>query len=143
MKTRALILTALTLLFVTTASAQQLPPGRWWRVPKIVDTLGLSQDQQNRLEAIFRTAASDLIDRKAEVEKQNIVLRGELDQQQLDRQAIRAAGAKLNDARSRLFERELMMLVDMRGVLSDAQWSRLRSELDRMRADKQPMRKRQ
>ncbi|MGZ4808793.1 MAG: periplasmic heavy metal sensor [Thermoanaerobaculia bacterium] len=144
MKTRALILTALTLLFVTTASAQQLPPGRWWRVPKIVDTLGLSQDQQNRLEAIFRTAASDLIDRKAEVEKQNIVLRGELDQQQLDRQAIRAAGAKLNDARSRLFERELMMLVDMRGVLSDAQWTRLRSELDRAKTEKpQPMRRRQ
>jgi Skp family chaperone for outer membrane proteins len=138
MKTRALILTALTLLFMTTASAQQLPPGRWWRMPRIVDTLGLSQDQQNRLEAIFRTAASELIDRKADVEKQSIALRGELDQPQLDRQAIRSAGTKLNDARSRLFERELMMLVDMRGVLSDAQWSRLRSELDRAKADRQP-----
>lgn len=121
------------LLIASTVSAQQLPPGRWWRAPKIVETLGLTEEQQTRLEAIFRGAANDLIDRKGEVEKLNIALRGELDQRQLNRQAIQQISARLSEARGRLFERELMMLVDMRGVLNEEQWTRLRAELDRMK----------
>ena len=126
------------LLAATTLSAQQLPPGRWWRAPRIVETLGLTEEQQTRLEAIFRGAANDLIDRKAEVEKQNVALRGELDQRQLNRQAIQQISGRLSEARGRLFERELMMLVDMRGVLNEEQWTRLRGELERARADRQP-----
>ena len=127
------------LVVATTASAQQLPPGRWWRAPRIIETLGLTEEQQTRLEAIFRGAANDLIDRKAEVEKQNVALRGELDQRALNRQAIQQIASRLSEARSRLFERELMMLVDMRGVLNEDQWGRLRAELDRAKQEKQPL----
>jgi hypothetical protein len=141
MKARTVILAALTLVFMTTASAQQLPPGRWWRVPQIVQVLGLSEDQQNRLEAIFRGAANELIDRRGEVEKLNIALRGELDRPQLDRQAIQKIAVRLSEARGRQFERELMMLVDMRSVLNDEQWTRLRNQLDRVREEKQAGRK--
>jgi Spy/CpxP family protein refolding chaperone len=125
------------LLLASSVSAAELPPGRWWRQPPIVQMLALSDDQQSRLEAIFRGAANDLIDLKAEVEKSNIALRGELDRPQLDRAAIRRTAVRLNDARSKLFERELMMLVDMRSVLNDTQWNRLRSELDRNRGQQQ------
>jgi heavy-metal resistance protein len=130
------------LLIASTVSAQQLPPGRWWRAPRIVETLGLTDEQQTRLEAIFRGAANDLIDRKAEVEKQNVALRGELDQRQLNRQAIQQISARLSEARGRLFERELMMLVDMRGVLNEEQWTRLRDELDRMKQQQGPQQRR-
>ena len=111
------------------AFAQNLPPGKWWRRPEIVQTLNLAEEQQEKLETIFRTASSDLIDLRGEVEKQNITLRGDLDQAQLDRSAIRRNAQKLSDARGRLFERELMMLADMRAVLNDSQWNRMRSGL--------------
>lgn len=115
-----------------------LPQGKWWRRPEIIQTLNLSEEQQDKIETIFRTASSDLIDLRGEVEKQNINLRGELDQQQLDRAAIRRDAQKLSDARGRLFERELAMLVDMRAVLNDAQWNRMRSGLlDRLGAQTQ------
>jgi len=139
---RRIAIGVLAVLVTTAGWAQQLPPGRWWRAPRIVETLGLTEDQQTRLESVFRGAANDLIDRKADVEKLNIALRGELDRPQLDRQAIQRLAMRLNEARGHLFERELMMLVDMRGVLNEQQWSRLRAELDRLRAEKQPPRKR-
>lgn len=126
-------LLALAMLFLSTAAlAADLPPGKWWRRPEVIQSLTLSDEQQNRLEAIWRSASSDLIDGRAEVEKQNIALRTELDRPQLDRRAVQSIAARLNAARGRLFERELMMLVDMRGVLSDAQWSRMRAQLERM-----------
>jgi Spy/CpxP family protein refolding chaperone len=113
----------------TSAFAQNLPPGKWWRRPEIVQILNLAEEQQNKLETIFRVSSADLIDLRGEVEKQNITLRGDLDQAQLDRAAIRRDAQKLSDARGRLFERELMMLADMRGVLNDSQWNRMRSGL--------------
>jgi hypothetical protein len=136
------------LTFAGAAFAADLPPGKWWRRPEIVQALGLSDDQQTRLDAIFRGSAADLIDLRGAVEKQNIVLRGELDQPQLDRADIQRAAAKLTDARGRLFERELMMLVDMRAVLTEPQWNRMRSELESRRPMQQqqqrgPMQQRQ
>jgi Spy/CpxP family protein refolding chaperone len=129
---KRLLLAAFVLVFAASAFAQSaMPPGKWWRRPEIVQSLNLSEEQQNKLENIFRTSSGDLIDLRGEVEKLNINLRGDLDQQQLDRAAIRKDAQRLSDARTRLFERELMMLVDMRSVLNDSQWDRMRAQLQR------------
>lgn len=130
----------IAILACAVGAQAQLPPGKWWRKPEIVRQLVLSEDQQTRLDQIFRGAANDLIDLRAEVEKQSIALRGELDQRQLNRSAIRAISVRLNDARGKLFEREVMMLVDMRGVLNDEQWNRMRAVLDRPRTQLQQQR---
>ena len=135
----------LTLLIATATLAADLPPGKWWRRPEIAQSLGLTAEKQDKLENVWRAASGDLIDFKGEVEKQNIALRTELDRPALDRAAVQKAAARLNIARGRLFERELMMLVDMRGVLTDAQWSRMRAQLDRIEANRpmQQQRRRQ
>ena len=129
---RRIIFAFVFLLIAGSAFAQQLPPGKWWRRPEIVQTLNLSDEQQDRLEGIFRANAADLIDLKAEMDKASIALRGELDRPQLDRAAIHRVATRLNDARARLFDRELMMLVEMRGVLTEPQWNRMRSQLDKL-----------
>lgn len=113
------------------ANAQQLPSGRWWQRPDIVRELELTRGQQTRLDEVFRGAANDLIDSKAAVEKLQVALRGELDRPQLRRNELLRIAGELSAARGRLFERELIMLADMRGVLNDEQWARVRTVLDR------------
>jgi hypothetical protein len=134
MKKVALVI--LTLLAFTATASAQLPPGEWWRRPEVVQRLALSNDQQIRLDAVFRAAANDLIDLRAETQKLMVALRGELHQPQLSKQNLQRLAARLNDTRGKLFERELMMLVDMRAVLTDEQWTELRDQLDR-RQDRQ------
>jgi Spy/CpxP family protein refolding chaperone len=129
--TRRIVLT-LGLLCIAAGAFAQLPPGKWWRRPEIVQTLNLSDEQQDRLESIFRASAIDLIDLKADVDKSAIALRGELDRPQLDRAAIHRVATRLSEARGRLFDRELMMLIEMRSVLTDPQWNRMRNEIDRI-----------
>ena len=131
----ALVLVALLLSTTVIAAAADLPPGKWWRRQDVVDRLKISEEQQVKLDGIFRISANELIDLKADVEKRSIALRGELDQPQLNREAIRKQAAHLSDARARLFDRELAMLVDMRGVLSDEQWREMRAILDNMNKD--------
>ena len=131
---RVQIVTAVVLLFSAfAASAAELPPGKWWRRPEVVQRLVLTDDQQVRLDVIFRGAANGLIDNKAEIEKIMVAIRGELDQPQLNRGNLQRLAADLSAARGRLFERELMMLIDMRAVLTEQQWSTLKDHLERMR----------
>jgi hypothetical protein len=124
----AIALIAATIL----AEAQQLPPGKWWRREEVVRQLELTRDQQEKLDEVFRRAANDLIDAKASVDKLQIALRAELDRSQLRRPELQRLAAQLTQARGKLFEHELMMLVDMRGILDQEQWTRLRTHLDRM-----------
>jgi Spy/CpxP family protein refolding chaperone len=123
---------AFSALVAVSVFAQPLPRGKWWRQQQIVENLNLTDEQQDRLETIFRGSAAELIDLKGEVDKSSIALRGELDRPQLDRAAIHRVAARLNDARGKLFDRELTMLIEMRGVLTEPQWNRMRNALDRM-----------
>ena len=105
-----------------------MPPGRWWKHPDVSKKLSLTREQQQKLDDVFQAAADELIDAKGDVQKLEIALRGELDRNQLRRQEIQRIATQLNAARARLFERELMMLVDMRGVLDATQWELLRQQ---------------
>lgn len=131
------VIATLALLVAGAAFAQQMPPGRWWQRPDVVERLQLTQEQQSRLDAVWTGAASDLIDAKAEMDKAEVALRAELDQASLNRANVQKVVARLNEARSRRFAREMMMLVDMRGILTEQQWTRMRTELDRMKQQKQ------
>lgn len=128
---RAFVAAAL-LVCAAIAQAQQFPPGKWWRRPEVIQELQLTASQQERLEEVFRGAANDLIDTKAEVDKLHVAIRAELDRPQLRKAELQRLASQLSAARGRLFERELMMLVDMRSVMSDQQWTRIRNYLDRM-----------
>jgi hypothetical protein len=141
---KTMLLAALAALLTTTLFAQgpQLPPGKWWDRPEVVRVLALTEEQRTKLDDIFRAAANGLIDARADVEKANVALRGELDQPQVNRGNLQRLARQLNEARGRLFEREVMMFADMRGVLSQTQWSRLRSEMERRR-DQPPQQRRQ
>jgi hypothetical protein len=131
-------LIAIVIAAFAASAFAQLPPGKWWRRPDVINRLELTADQQDKLDGIFRASASDLIDLRGAVEKENIALRGELDQAQLNRTNIQHIAGRLNEARGRLFQRELAMLVDMRAVLSDQQWNRMRTELEQLKEQAAP-----
>jgi len=141
LKIKRIMLAATLTLAAAFANAQQLPPGKWWQRPEIIRELQLTNEQQDKLDEIFRAAANGLIDAKGEVEKLQIALRGEIDRPQIRRAEVLRIAGQLNDARGKLFERELAMLIDMRTVLTDQQWQRMRQALDRMK--ERPMQRQQ
>ena len=132
---RILIVAAL-FLAAGLAEAQQMPPGKWWRREGVVQQLQLTSDQQERLDDIFTKAADGLIDARADVEKLQVALRAEIERSQLRRAEVQRIARSLSEARGKLFEREVMMLVDMRGVLNDSQWMKMRTFLDRMQDER-------
>lgn len=104
------------------------PPGMWWKNPDIVEKLSLSSDQQKRMDDIFQQSRLQLIDLKANVEKQEVMLEPMLSANPPDTNKVLAQIDHVAGARAELEKANARMLLGIRGVLSADQWTKLQAE---------------
>jgi len=129
MKNNVLMAALLLVAATTVSQAQQpMPFGKWWHRPAVASKLQLTPDQQQKLDDIFKGSQDELLDARADVKKLEIDFRRELNRSELQRPVLQKAAQELSAARARMFDRELRMLVEMRTVLKDYQWTRLQEE---------------
>ncbi len=105
------------------------PKGRWWRMPEVSKRLGLTVEQQRKFDSIFAERAKELIDLKASTEKHGIELRSRLETKDAAPDSVMDSAKDLGDARSRLFQKEVQMMLEMRAELTDDQWTKLQSAM--------------
>jgi Spy/CpxP family protein refolding chaperone len=103
------------------------PHGRWWDNPEIAQKLGLSADQQKKMDDIFQQSRLKLIDEHASVEKEETILEPLLSAEQPDESRILAQIDKVAQSRAELEKANARMLLGLRGVLTTAQWKTLQT----------------
>ncbi|MGA9719854.1 MAG: Spy/CpxP family protein refolding chaperone [Acidobacteriaceae bacterium] len=103
------------------------PRGRWWDNPEISQKLGLSADQQKKMDDIFQQSRLKLIDEHASVEKEETILEPLLAAEQPDEARILAQIDKVAQSRAELEKANARMLLGLRGVLTTAQWKTLQT----------------
>lgn len=104
-----------------------LPPGMWWQRPEMVQQLGLSAEQVKRIDDIFQKSRIQLVDLKANLEKQDLMLQPLLNANPVDQAKAIAQIDKVADARAELEKANAKMLLGIRGVLTPDQWTKLQS----------------
>jgi Spy/CpxP family protein refolding chaperone len=104
------------------------PPGIWWKNPDIIQKLTISSDQQKRMDDIFQQSRIQLIDLKAAVEKQEVLLEPMLAANPPDTNKILAQIDKTAQARAELEKANAKMLLGIRTVLTPDQWTKLQAE---------------
>jgi Spy/CpxP family protein refolding chaperone len=120
------------------AQLPEMPIGKWWKRPRIVEQLKVKTEQQERLDEIFAKNRRSFIDLKADVDRRAVDLDELLAKKDSDPVRIAAATDALEQAKGRLGKTRTMMIVEMKGVLSDEQWQKileLRDEWRRERAE--------
>jgi Spy/CpxP family protein refolding chaperone len=103
------------------------PRGRWWNNPEVAQKLGLSTDQQKKMDDIFQQSRLKLIDQHAAVEKEETILEPLLSAEQPDETRVLAQIDKVAQARAELEKANARMLLGLRGVLTTAQWKTLQT----------------
>jgi Spy/CpxP family protein refolding chaperone len=101
------------------------PGGMWWKNPQIATKLGLTADQQKRMEDIFLQSRIQLIHIKATLEEQELLLQPLMDANPPDSAKALAQIGKIADTRAELEKANAKMLLGIRGVLTAAQWTSL------------------
>ncbi len=127
------------------AAAQmvEMPAGKWWKRPAVVESLKLSAEQQERLDEVFSKNRRAFVDLKADVDRRTIDLEDLLAARDVDPKRVGAASEALEQARGRLGKARTMMVVEMRGILTAEQWTQIVDRRDQWRSEREKeMRKR-
>jgi Spy/CpxP family protein refolding chaperone len=103
------------------------PRGRWWNNPEVAQKLGLTTDQQKKMDDIFQQSRLKLIDQHAAVEKEETILEPLLSAEQPDETRVLAQIDKVAQARAELEKANARMLLGLRGALTTAQWKTLQT----------------
>lgn len=139
MKRRTLAALAAATLAGLPAAAQmvEMPLGKWWKRPAVVEGLKLSPEQQQRLEEVFTKNRRAFVDLKADVERRTIDLEDLLSSKDVEPKRVAAASDALEQARGRLGKARTMMVVEMRGILTAEQWTQVVDRRDQWRAERE------
>jgi Spy/CpxP family protein refolding chaperone len=135
---KTLIIIAILAVATPLAAADEfdLPPGRWWENPRLVDHIGLTDEQQGQIREIVFAYARRMIDLKAEVDKAGLDLASTVDQQEFDPAPVRAAHAVFQTARHKLENERFEMLLEVRQVLTYDQWRKIEEMKQRMKQNR-------
>lgn len=104
------------------------PRGRWWTDPALVQKLGLTADQQKRIDTLFQQNRLKLIDLSAGVQKEEALLEPLLEADRPDESQVLAQIDRVAQARAELEKSNARMLLGFRGVLTLDQWKKLQAE---------------
>ena len=115
------------------------PPGMWWHNPDLVQKLALTPDQQKRMDDILQQSRLQLVDLRANVEKQELLMEPMLAANPPDTNKVLAQIDHTAQARAELEKANAKMLLGIRNVLTPDQWSKLQTERrTRIRRDDMP-----
>jgi len=128
---------ALLLALPSNAQMVEMPAGKWWKRPKVVEALQITAEQQQRLDEVFAKNRRAFVDLKADVDRRTIDLEELLSAREVDPKKVAAASESLEQARGRLGKARTMMVVEMRGVLTEAQWKQIVDRRDQWRGERE------
>ncbi len=103
------------------------PPGIWWKNPVVAQRLALTPDQVKKMDGIVQESRLQLIDLRANLEKQQVLLEPILNANPLDTAKATAQIDKVAQSRADLEKANAKMLLGIRGVLTPDQWTKLSS----------------
>jgi len=102
-------------------------PDRWWKNPATAQSLGLTADQQKKMDDVFQQYRLKLIDFNAALEKEEVTLEPLVAALPLDEAKITAQIDRVAQARAELEKANGRMLLGIRKLLTPEQWSKLQT----------------
>jgi len=146
------ILLVMALIFALSTGAVQaapgeplkkgnVPPGKWWRHPRTVKNLNLSQTEMDRLDAAFDTRARKFIELKHAIELAQFDLDQMMLQDPMDESALMAQFNKLETARANLSKERFQYYVQVRKLLGPERFQKIKTFRKRMHKQDKEMRK--
>jgi len=103
-------------------------PGRWWNHPEMARKLGLTADQQKKMDDIFQQSRLRLIDLNASLQREETIMQPLMEADQPDEAKILEQIDKVAQARAELEKANARMLLGIRRTLTLDQWKKLQAE---------------
>ena len=101
--------------------------GRWWKNPKVVEQLKLTDQQRKDMDAILQQHRENLIDLHANVEKAEVAMAPLIQADQPNEDAVLGQVDKVSQAKAALARARVQTRLATRKVLTVDQWKKLKA----------------
>jgi Spy/CpxP family protein refolding chaperone len=102
--------------------------GKWWDNPETAKRVGITSEQQKKMDEVFQQSRLKLIDLTAALQKEEVVMDGLMQNPQLDDAKILPVADRIAEARAELEKTNVRMLLGIRHVLTPEQWTKVEAE---------------
>jgi len=101
--------------------------GEWWKNPDLAQRIGLTDDQVQQLDKISYQSQLKMIDLRATVEKERLMLGHELQADHPSEDAVLGQVDKVSQARAAVERSRVQTMLSTRNVLTPEQWKKLKT----------------
>ena len=113
-----------------------LPRGKWWRMPEVASELKISSAEQAKLDDLYYKHQNQMIDHKSELKKEQITLEWFIEKETLDESACKDQFQKVLEARNTLSTERYNFLMEVRKLLGYERFLQLKPKSYELRKDK-------
>jgi Spy/CpxP family protein refolding chaperone len=106
---------------------QEVPAGKWWHNPGVVQELNLSKNDRKQLDRLYADSRRRLIELKNDVEKEQFELDQLMSSRQADDQAVRKQFQRLEQARGDLANERFRFVMKVRDILGQERFEQLKA----------------
>lgn len=127
LKIYSTLLALLIILMVNAPAAaqQDVPGGKWWQMPTVVERLELSDEEVRRLDETYKESRKRMIRLRADLETEQLELESIIEDLNLDNAAALAQYDKLDKARSELGYERFRFFLDVRTIVGQERFNML------------------
>ncbi len=127
------LLLLLWLVLPAATLAQDMPSGKWWRIPRVAEQLNLSDEEKGALDELFLDSRRKLIDLKGAVERERLELEIVFEKESLDEPAVMERFKRLEDARANLATERFRFVLEVRKMIGYDRFQSLKTFFTRLR----------
>jgi Spy/CpxP family protein refolding chaperone len=124
------------------AFGQDMPPGKWWHMPRVVKKLNLAEAQVKQLDEAFYKSRLNLIRLKSDLEKEQFELETRLENKTLDENAALEQYKRLEQARVKLGTERFRFLLKIREIVGVEGFQELTAFKTMLQQRRRPVRNR-
>ena len=115
---------------------EDLPHGKWWRIPDVASELKISTDEQAKLDDLYYQHRHQMIDLKSGLKKEQIALEWFVEKETLDEAACNAQFQKVLEARNKLSTERYHFLMDVRKIMGYERFLQLGPKFHELKREK-------
>ena len=127
----------LSLFTVVPASGQNMPVGKWWKNPRVIEQLRLSENDTAQLDQLFFDSRKNLIKLKGVVQMEHLQLDNILENKQMDEGLAIEAYRQVEKARTELALERFRFILETRKILGYERFLKIKMFREQMKHRKQ------
>jgi len=108
----------------------RVPPGKWWHVPEIAESLKVTAEEKTKLDTLFLNNRKAMIGLKGEMATKRLDLETLMEKENFDEAAVMDQFTSMQESGQAMWKQKFQFLINVRKLLGKDRFMQLKSQFN-------------